>query len=118
MTRDDDILARLEDALSAPAPQRIYALYVNRTAVLLFAADTLAEARQIAREPWLREELEGIAPDGRPLAGPSDKIWVMRALREQERLYRTTAGRSAPGSDVDLVYLVPLPAKTRPDDAA
>lgn len=118
MTRDDEILSKLEGALSAPDEPRIYALYVNRTAVLLFAADTLSEARQISKEPWLREELQSVMLEGRSLVGPADKIWVVRAFREQERLYRATVGQSAPGSDINLVYLVPLAAKARPDDAA
>jgi hypothetical protein len=114
----DDVISKLEAALAGPEPQRVYALYVDRTAVVLFAARTLSEARQISRETWLLDELRSAKLNGQPLVGVSDKVWVVRANREQERLYESTLHGKPPADDISLVYLVPLEGIAASDDAA
>jgi hypothetical protein len=114
----DDIISKLETALSGPEPRRIYALYVNRTAVALFAAQTLFEARQISKETWLLDELRAAKLNGRPLVSAADKVWVVRANREQERLYESTVRDKPEADDLDLVYLVPLEGIAASDNAA
>ncbi len=112
---NDDFLKRLESAISEPdRTTRVYAVYLADLPVVLFKANSLTEARAIAKETWLVDELRAATIAGEPLASPKSRIWVVRASPSMAEAYRTGVEGKSEVNDIDLVYIAPVDQIPRP----
>jgi hypothetical protein len=91
----------------------VFTLTVDGTPILTFAADNAPQARELAREQWLRDELGALSRDGAPICHAKSKLAV-RSAQEDERLAYAEGAKSDPANDdVLLVYLIDLGAAAR-----
>lgn len=89
--------------------ERVYVLTVDGRAILLFSALTLAEARQLPEEQWLRDDLSLLRSNTVPLWDGSSPLGLRPATTDEEDLF--TARREVASDDdgsLFMVYLVEL----------
>lgn len=87
---------------------RIWVLEVDRAATLAFEAKNHAEARELANEGWLRDDLAEHTSNGSPLLAAESRLSVRSADEAEVAAYREGARSAAKSDDLLLVYLVPL----------
>jgi hypothetical protein len=88
---------------------RIYTIDVDGKAVVCFPADSWLEARELAREKWLRADLAARRSAGEPLGRQTSKLRPRFATPEEIIMFerhRAVLGRQP--DDLELVYLVEL----------
>ena len=86
----------------------IFTLVVDGRPVLMFAARRAPEAQEIAREQWLRSELERLMSGGKPLSQARSKYSVRAATASEQTTYRSDATKVSTSDRPPLVYLVKL----------
>jgi hypothetical protein len=90
---------------------RIYAIDVDGKPVVCFPADSWLEARELAREKWLRADLAARRSAGEPLARQASKLRPRFATPEEIIMFeRRRAALGPRPDDLELVYLVELDA--------
>lgn len=86
----------------------IFTLVIDGRPVVMFAARRAPEAQEIAREQWLRSELERLTSGGKPLSQARSKVSVRAATASEQTVYRTNATKANGSRRPLLVYLVTL----------
>lgn len=89
--------------------ERAYVLSAQGKPVLEFSARNQLEARQLAREKWLLDDLASQKTEGNPLISQGARLTVRLADLEEKEMFRLAAAGADDGEDqIVLVYLIPL----------
>lgn len=86
---------------------RVWILEVDRVPTLAFEAMNHLEAKQMAREQWLKEDLAGQTSEGVPLWTSGQKLSV-RPPTEDERAAYQDGAKVGEAHELVMVYLRPL----------
>lgn len=87
------------------APPAVFVLEIDGQPILAFRAATSRQARELAKEDWLQEDLKRMTIGHRPLWDGQAPIRVRRAQPVEEAYYVDAKAENAAG-DLPLVYLV------------
>jgi hypothetical protein len=87
---------------------RIFTLEVDGRPTLAFEADSTNEARQIAKESWLRDDLTSLRSEGVSICSARSKFLVRPATHDETAAYKQASGATTPSDDMVLAYLINL----------
>ena len=91
------------------ADERVYTLEIAGKPVLTFAARNLPEAQSLAREAWLRDDLQELRSQGAALWDGKARLSVRNANDvEASRYQRESKNVPADPDELAIVYLVEL----------
>src|SRR3954471_10987125 len=94
-------------------PERVFVLLVDDRPTLAFVAVNHREAQELARESWLKEDLEELFSGGKALWSETSKASVRMATDEEVAAYREMAANTDDVSgELLLAYLVPIDMAT------
>jgi hypothetical protein len=86
-------------------PHAVFVLEIAGQPILAFRAATSRQARELAKEDWLQEDLKRMTTGHRPLWDGKAPMRVRRAQPAEEVYYVDAKAENAAG-DLPLVYLV------------
>ena len=86
---------------------RTFALCVNDRPILAFAATGWREARELCKEPWLKEDLQALRSEGVPLCDAESVLSIRQATVEEDAAYKEGSS-AAEADELPLAYLVAL----------
>jgi hypothetical protein len=87
-----------------PPAVRVFVLETNGNAILAFEAATMREAMELARETWLRNELEQLTSNDAPVWDSKAPIKARTASPEEAEIFR----QAAKEEDIDDLHIVCL----------
>lgn len=87
---------------------RVFTLEVDGVPVLAFEAGTAAQAKQLCKEAWLKDDLTLLKSSGAPLSTDQSKLSVRPATAAEAIVFGQAAEITKPSEDLLLAYLVEL----------
>ena len=85
----------------------IYTVLADDTPILVLEA-TGAEARELLRESWFKEELSAVNVGGQPLYQASTRLRARPATEEEWVAYDRERNRIGDKEDIVFIYLITL----------
>lgn len=89
---------------------RVWVLDVDTIPTVAFEALNNVEAKELAREEWLRSDLARLTSAGAPLWKPGQRISARAGTDDETTVYRQGALEAEPVDEMTLVFLRPLGA--------
>jgi hypothetical protein len=89
-------------------PGAYFTIEVDGRPTIVFHAERLAHARELAREKWLRDDLSELRSNGEPLCTPTSKMTARVATAEEIVAVRDVAHAKSNGDEIVITYLVEL----------
>jgi hypothetical protein len=89
-------------------PGAYFTIEVDGRPTIVFHAERLAHARELAREKWLRDDLNELRSNGEPLCTPTSKMTARVATAEEIVAVRDVAHAKSNGDEIVITYLVEL----------
>ena len=100
--------------MNVPLQERAFTLLISDQPIVSFHAKNLLEARELAREEWLRADLALCQSNGRPIWNGNDKFSFRRSTQDEAtRLLQATA-KAGVKDEIVLAFLVELDG-SKPD---
>jgi hypothetical protein len=90
------------------AKPAIYVLEISDRPILAFEAASTREAREVAREPWLRADLIRLRSNAKPLWDGKARLVTGPAAGEHLIEVKAALEAAKAGEDIAIVYLVQL----------
>jgi len=90
------------------AQPAVFVLETGNRAILAFEATSLREARELAKEQWLLDDLKRLRSDGAPLWDGISAIRIGAAVGDHVAPVRAELRGKQTVAELAIVYLVPL----------
>jgi hypothetical protein len=90
------------------ATPAVYVLEIGDRPILAFQATSVREAREVLKEPWLREDLVRLRSNGTPLWDGAARMETGPAVGEHLAEVQAALENAPSGEDMAIVYLVRL----------
>jgi hypothetical protein len=90
-----------------PTPT-VFVLEIDQRPILAFEATSAREAQELSKEQWLLDDLKRLRSDGEPLWDGKARIRIGPAAGEQVSEVKAAIGARASGSELAIIYLLPL----------
>jgi hypothetical protein len=90
-----------------PTPT-VFVLEIDQRPILAFEATSAREAQELSKEQWLLDDLKRLRSDGEPLWDGKARIRIGPAAGEQVSEVKAAIGARASGSELTIIYLLPL----------
>lgn len=91
-----------------PAFERPFVLTIGDRAILAFGARSNAEALELTREDWLRDDLRRLTSSDARLWDGATKLAIRAASADEAALLASAVTQAADDCDLVLAYLVEL----------
>jgi hypothetical protein len=90
------------------AKPAVFVLEIEQRPVVAFEATSAREARELAQERWLQNDLKGLRSNGQPLWNGKSRLRVGPAVGAQVDEVRSAIRSVSSQDELAIVYLVPL----------
>jgi hypothetical protein len=91
-----------------PLPGAYFTIEVDGRPTIVFHAERFAQARELTREKWLRDDLSELRSNGEPLCTPTSKLSARVATAEEVVAVHDMAHAKSNGHEIVITYLVEL----------
>jgi hypothetical protein len=95
--------------VSTVLPGAYYTIEVDGRPTIVFHAERFAHARELAREQWLRDDLNELRSNGQPVCTLKSKLTARAATDEEIATFLSGSTAAKPnGDEIVIAYLVEL----------